>query len=193
MQAIGACQVAVFSGKLPSMDGPLSTPPPPTDPICRTCGQGALIRRKKFRMSGPVVVIGFILLIPSVLGVLFGILTLVGILAAHPQTPSIDLQTRTRLEAQQVPEPVITQVAANKQIDDEQLAALTPQQRTAVRDAQSSVSAHTAGTDAGAVVAGGLSLFVIVMSFVGGLLGWLLIMRKRVLQCTRCGAVVPAS
>jgi hypothetical protein len=144
-------------------------------------------------MSGPVVVIGFIVLIPSVLGVLFGILTLVGILAAHPQTPSIDPQTRTRLEAQQVPEPVITRVAANKQIDDEQLAALTPQQRTAVRDAQSSVSAHTAGTDAGAVVAGGLSLFVIVMSFVGGLLGWLLIMRKRVLQCTRCGAVVPAS
>jgi hypothetical protein len=142
-------------------------------------------------MSGPVVVIGFILLIPSVLGVLFGILTLVGV---GMNIPSMNPETRTRLEAQQVPEPVITQVAANKPIDEAQLAALTPQQQTAVRNAQSLVSAGKAKVGPGAfVVAGGLCLFVIVMSFIGGLLGWLLIMRKRVLQCTRCGAVVPAS
>src|SRR5262249_11257180 len=176
------------------MNAPLSTPPPPTDPLCRTCGQGALIRRKKFRMSGPVVVIGFILLIPSVLGMLFGILTLVGI---GMNIPSMKPETRTRLEAQRVPEPIITQVAANQPIDEAQLAALTPQQQTAVRDAQSSVSGPWPGkakARPGAfVVAGGLCLFVIVMSFVGGLFGWILIMRKRVLQGTRCGAVVPAS
>jgi hypothetical protein len=140
-------------------------------------------------MSGPVVVIGFILLIPSVLGMLFGILTLVGIVAAHSQIPSMNPETRTRLEAQQVPESVITQVAASKPIEEAQLTVLTPQQQTAVRDAQLSVSARKAAP----VVAGGVFLFVIVMSFVGGLLGWLLIMRKRVLQCTRCGAVVAAS
>ena len=95
------------------------------------------------------------------------------------------------------PEPVITQVAANKPIDEAQFAALTPQQRTAVRNAQSSVSGPWPGkakARPGAfVVAGGLCLFVIVMSFVGALLGWILVMRKRVLICTRCGAVVPAS
>jgi hypothetical protein len=149
--------------------------------------------RKTFRMSGPVVVIGFLLLIPSVLGMLFGILTLVGVALANSHMHSMERETRTRLEAQQVPEPVITQVADSKPIDEAQLAALTPQQQTAVRDAQLSVSAGKAGTDAGAVVAGGICLFVIVTSFVGGLLGWLLIMRKRVLQCTRCGAVIPAS
>ena len=151
------------------------------------------MRRKTFRMSGPVVVIGFILLIPSVLGMLFGILTLVGIGMAQSETPSMDPQTRTLLEAQQVPEPVITQVAASKPIDEAQLTALTPQQRTAVRDAQSSVSAGKVRWGAAGVVAGGFFIFIIVMSFVGGLLGWLLIMRKRVLKCTRCGAVVPAS
>ena len=54
----------------------LNTPPPvPAEhPLCRTCGQGALITRKTFRMSGPVLVIGFILLVPSFLGMLFGIL-----------------------------------------------------------------------------------------------------------------------
>jgi len=145
-------------------------------------------------MSGPVVVIGFILLIPSVLGMLVGILTLVGV---GMNIPSMSPETRASLEAQQVPEPVIAQVAANKPIDEAQFAALTPQQRTAVRNAQSSVSGPWPGkakAGPGAfVVAGGLCLFVIVMSFVGALLGWILIMRKRVLQCTLCGAVVPAS
>jgi hypothetical protein len=144
-------------------------------------------------MSGPVVVIGFILLIPSVLGMLFGILMLVSTGAAHSQRPSIDRETRTRLETQQIPEPVITQVAASKRIDEAQFAALTPEQQTAVRNAELSVGVGKVGPLGGAVVAGGLSVIVMVMSFVGGLLGWLLIMRKRILQCTRCGAVVPAS
>src|SRR5262249_14188445 len=78
-----------------------------------------------------------------------------------------------------------------------QFAALKPQQRTAVRNAQSSVSGPWPGkakAGPGAfVVAGGLCLFVIVMSFVGALLGWILIMRKRVLPCTLFGAVVTAS
>ena len=114
---------------------------PDQNPLCRTCGQGALVPRKTFRMSGPVVVIGFILRIPSVLGMLFGILTLVGMGMYHSQRPSMDSKTRTRLKSQQVPKPVITQVAASKPIDEAHLTALTLQQRTAVRDAQSSVSA----------------------------------------------------
>src|SRR5262249_11768101 len=52
-------------------------PEPAPNPLCHTCGQGALIRRTKFRMSGPVVAIGFILLIPSAVGMLFGFLMLV--------------------------------------------------------------------------------------------------------------------
>ena len=52
-----------------------------------------MIKRKRFRMSGPVVAIGFILLIPSVLGMLFGILMLVLTSAAalrlQPQASAI--------------------------------------------------------------------------------------------------------
>jgi hypothetical protein len=71
--------------------------------------------------------------------------------------------------------------------------SLTTQQRSAIHDAQLSVSAQKVGADAAAVIVGGFFVFVIVMSFVGGLLGWLLVMRKRVLQCAGCGAVVAAS
>lgn len=48
---------------------------------CKICDQGALVAKKVFRMSGPAVVIGFILLIPSILGMLLSALALLGIIA----------------------------------------------------------------------------------------------------------------
>jgi hypothetical protein len=43
-------------------------------------------------------------------------------------------------------------------------------------------------------VIGSVSAVVIgITSFVGGLLGWLLVMKKRVLKCSFCGAVINAS
>jgi len=169
-------------------------PRQPSNPLCRTCGQGALIRGKVFRMSGPVVAIGFILLIPSILGMLFGFLMLFATGVASSQTSaSGEREIRARLVAQQIPEPIISEVATGKTVSDAELVSLTYEQRAAVHDAQLSASAQKVGAGAGTVIAGGFSLFVIIMSFIGGLLGWLLIMRKRVLQCPLCGAVVPAS
>jgi hypothetical protein len=42
-------------------------------------------------------------------------------------------------------------------------------------------------------MAGGILVFFALAAFVGGLLGWLLIMKKKVLICPHCSAVVPAS
>ena len=142
-------------------------------------------------MSGPVVAIGFILLISSILGMLFGVLMLFATGAASSQT-SRSGEIRARLVAQQIPEPIISEVATGKTVSDAELVSLTSEQRAAVHDAQLSASAQKVGAGAGTVIAGGFSLFVIIMSFVVGLLGWLLIMRKRVLQCALCAAVVPA-
>jgi hypothetical protein len=145
-------------------------------------------------MSGPVVVIGFILLIPSVLGMLFGILMLVGTAASTSQiSPTIEKDVRSQLVAQDVPEPIIVKVVASKPVGDSELQTLTPEQVSAVRQAQLSSSGGKLGAGAGVALVGGFSIFIIVASFVGGLLGWLMIMRKRVLQCSRCGAVVAAS
>jgi hypothetical protein len=49
------------------------------------------------------------------------------------------------------------------------------------------------GNGLGATVGGWMSLAIAVPSFIGGLLGWLLIMRKRILMCSACGATVTAS
>ncbi len=104
---------------------------------CKVCDRGALVSKKVYRMSAPVVFIGFVLLIPSVLGMLFCFYMFVSV-ANVPM--SADETTRT----------------------------------------------------AGGL-AGGLFLLVGVFFMVGGLLGWLLVMKKQVLQCNLCNAVVNAS
>jgi len=46
---------------------------------------------------------------------------------------------------------------------------------------------------AGTIFGTGFFTLLLVLSFVMGALGWLMVMKKQVLQCTHCGAVVPAS
>ena len=87
-------------------------------------------------MSGAVVAIGYIFLVPSILGILFSFFMLIS-------------------------------------------AGLT--------------GSSTSDGHAAATVVGTVAIFFGVLSFVGGLLGWLLVMKKQVLQCTHCGAVIAAS
>ncbi len=48
---------------------------------CKICDQGAVIAKKVFRVSGPAVVIGFILLVPSILGMAASALAFFGLIA----------------------------------------------------------------------------------------------------------------
>jgi hypothetical protein len=102
---------------------------------CKVCDTGTLTQRKKYRMSGPVVAIGYIFLIPSILGILFSVFM-------WYTAMSIPLSTN--------------------------------------------------GAPASSL-AGGVAIFFGIASFVGGLIGWLLVMKKKVLECDACNAVVSAS
>ena len=145
-------------------------------------------------MSGPVVVIGFIMLVPSILGMLFGLLMLIGTGAAGTQvSASTENETRAGLVAQGVPETIVNEIISGKTVSNAELAKLPQRQQSAVQTAQISHTAGQVGTGAATAILGGFSIFVLIMSFVGGLLGWLLVMRKTVPKCSRCGAVVPAS
>lgn len=147
-------------------------------------------------MSTPVVVIGFVLLVPSVLGILFGGLMFIATFVGSSQTKTSELEismARMRLASVGVPNDIVDDVAAEKPVGELQLSRLTLTQRSAVREAQRKIEASKIGTGAAAACGVGLSFMIVIGSFVGGLLGWLLIMRKTVLQCFRCGAVVAAS
>jgi hypothetical protein len=160
-----------------------------------------MTRKRVYRMSGPAVVIGFILLIPSILGMLFGGLTFLmaaigGTAAAGNKLPVAELESiRRDLTAQRVPGDIIADVCAEKHVSETRLnlARLDSSQQLAVRAAELRISTAKGAPALAACCGGGFSVMIMIGSFVGGLLGWLLIMRKTVLQCFRCGAVVAAS
>lgn len=51
-------------------------------------------------------------------------------------------------------------------------------------------SAYSAGAAIGAAISGGFFLFIGASSFVGGLLGWLLLLTRKVFRCTVCGHII---
>ncbi|MGH2509761.1 MAG: hypothetical protein ACRDHZ_20465 [Ktedonobacteraceae bacterium] len=99
---------------------------------CKTCEVGVLRLEEKYRLSAPVVAIGYVLLLPSVLGI-------IGSCVVFAFT--------------------VGQSASGGQSAD----------------------------------AGDIAIFSALVFFVGGLFGWLLVMKKKVLRCTNCSAIVPAS
>lgn len=145
-------------------------------------------------MSGPAVVIGYLFLVPSVIGMIVGVMLFFATgKVASESGISIEKQARAKLQAVALPEVMITSVVTAKPISSNQLEALSAQQRAAILETQGTMAAGKIGAGAGSVIAGGLSIGLIIASFVGGLLGWLLIMKKWVLQCTACSATVAAS
>ncbi len=203
---------------------------------CKVCDRGTLRSVKTFRMSGPAVAIGFILLIPSICGMLFSGLLLLGALtipaltvptamSSNPAQSNFDaafrsncaksarqqiyslgiLPSQAKVESfcecglsiyketnsmttasqtcnQRAQDGTLDQVGSNV----DALYSNTPQQNITVTDSLIPTVMLSFVGSAGAVAMG-------IACFVGGLLGWLLVMRKRVLQCDTCGAVVNAS
>jgi hypothetical protein len=130
MKFCGHCGAATAAA-----DVSVPLPPPPMGsplvPRCQTCGSGTLRLEKTYRMSTPVVAIGYIILVPSLLWII-GCVTTMFRLSALPSSDGSSMAT-------------------------------------------------------------GMLFFLAVLGFVSGLLGWLLIMKKKVLRCTHCSATVQAS
>lgn len=168
-----------------------------TSPPCQICNSGHLTLRKTFRLSGPAVVIGYIFLIPSILGMLLGTLFLVGSCGAAAKAPAnseSDLQEiREKMEQAGLPEAMITKVLDGEFVGESERAGLSDDQRKALLQGSGEILGPKIAKGAGVFVAGGVSIFIIFVSFAGGLVGWLLTMKKRVLKCGNCGATVSAS
>jgi hypothetical protein len=161
---------------------------------CKTCEAGQLKKRKRYRMSGVVVLIGYILLIPSLLGIAFATMGVVATGSATEQVSgSMKREAEGKLRTAGVPPAIVQSVVDQHAVSQSELGQLTESQRQAVQQARLELAAGTVGAGAGAALAGGASLLFGVFSLVGGLLGWLLVMKKSVLQCNGCGAVVAAS
>ena len=175
-------------------------------PPCKVCDRGALVRKKIFRMSIPVVVIGFILLIPSLIGVAVGLFALISSITPNEnQEPMKQIRDRAAsgLRHNGVPEATINAVLdaasegrnedVTRLMDDNEMPEAD---RSWIYDAQDKI--RSAGLTQSppsppSPLSAAFSIGLIVGSFVGGIFGWLLVMKKRVLQCSVCGAVINAS
>jgi hypothetical protein len=186
-------------------------------------------------MSGPVVAIGFILLIPSILGILFSAFMFLGVNArtgdesaastresSRPVQSDFDANFRrscaksVKQKNQEVgyyaSQQLIEQycecaLSAFKETASETTAAETCLQRSKdgtleqpSQEVDAFYSGETShrtpdgdGENLFRVLGSGFAVALGIASFVGGLLGWLLVMRKSVLQCNVCGAVINAS
>ena len=149
---------------------------------CKTCDTGTMVNRKKYRMTGVVVLLGYIILIPSALGILY-----FGIVTSGAATGEVLATSKaaadSALRAANVPEAVITKVTALDSLVASDTITLTSAQRAVIRSEQLGLSAG---------IVGGV-FFIdnpVDSLLIGGLLGWLLVMKKKVLQCNSCGAVV---
>jgi hypothetical protein len=193
---------------------------------CKICDRGTLSLKTVFRMSGPAVAIGFILLIPSILGMIFSALMFLGVNALtggeastisneseRPFQSALDFNFRrncangfskenpsiTHSEIEQICE---CKLSAYKETGLETIdAAQTCVQETIngtldkpSRDVDalyfsntSHQSPDSAGSNLFRVAGSGFAIALGIASFVGGLLGWLLVMRrgcKRLLETT---------
>jgi hypothetical protein len=151
-----------------------------------------MVRKKTHRMSGPAVIVGYVFIVPSVLGMLFGLLMLFASgNASASAAESARSEVATNLRNANVDEAVIERVLAGHEVDSQALP--TYDQQFAVSSAQGQLAGAKIGGGAASVIGAGFSLFMIFSSFIGGLIGYLLTMKKQILQCSACEAVVQAS
>ena len=106
------------------------------NPNCNVCSEGTLKKKKKYRLSGPVVIIGYIFLIPSVLGILIGTLMLfstgAGISEMSKETKE---EIRSELSEANVPQRITEKVLAHEEITESEKSSLPQRQRNAVENA----------------------------------------------------------
>ncbi|MGA2219226.1 MAG: hypothetical protein ABSG51_14120 [Terracidiphilus sp.] len=181
-------------------------------------------------MSGPVVAIGIILLIPSVLGILSCAAMLllfntsVGVAlgvnansSGHPYQSAEDakfrksckegfIEANSRLPGVSAPQFCECALSVYKETGSIEGASRacadkgldgTLEQPSEDVDAfyysQTSIPTKAGLITAMSIFGNAFFLGWGITFFVSGLLGWLLVMRKRILQCNVCGAVVNAS
>lgn len=168
-----------------------------------------MTQAKISRMSNPVVVIGYILLIPSVLFVLlFGGCTVLGSIGtggavaeaaeevASLHDEAVMMLTDVGYSKDEAGTILATESYAYGVLDDSEYTEIQAAAVTSALAKESESSAIAVGAGLGTVASGFGAIIGIILTigaFVSGLVGWILIMKKKVLKCGSCSAIVDAA
>lgn len=172
------------------------------DVVCSVCRAGTLKRKKVYRMNGVVVLIGYLIAIPSMFGMVAGGCAIVGGAATavgpdYKKTQDEDReQIFAHLDEIGIPDAIVATLKGGGRVSESDLKLLPPKQETETRAAQIQLAGIEMLPATGAavgLVGGSSGVCLIAASLVSGLLGYLLIQTKKILKCNACGAVVAAS
>ena len=135
---------------------------PPTEPPvqgrtgCKVCGRGRLVRRKVYRMSGAVVSIGYILLIPSIMGIVLNALMFILPALGLAVTPEFTSADRQMLVDADIPERIVEEFAdGHWAVSIEDLSEMNTRQRHAVGVVQGSRGDKASASCCVGVIGGG--------------------------------------
>ncbi len=170
---------------------------------CKVCDTGVLQPTKVHRCHGALVVLGWLLLVPSLV-VLCGSIAGAGcavVGGAGTARASVALEPSdlavAALTSQGVPAEIVEKLRRGERVLELELEELTVEQRDAVRSQQNAMAiVRGAGALAGtsAVFFGGATFLCTgVSALFGAFAGWLFTLRRKVLRCLTCGALTPRS
>jgi hypothetical protein len=158
-----------------------------TDDTCTSCG-GALVSRRRYRMSPAVVAVGYCGLVMSMLAVFGGLIMvfwgidrLGSMFMEDMSAPQVEI-----LRVAGVPQEVIRKVAGAEAITIAEQEDLTDRQVRLIAEAQAHVAAAQAAAAAGAASARMSSIVIGGFCAVTALLSGLLLTRRTVRLCENC-------
>lgn len=147
---------------------------------------------KVYRRSPPVVAIGYLVLIPSLLGVLFcfGIVVAswVGAYTEHGLSPT----AVESLKKAGVPRELQKKLQGGHSISEKEIAGLNPDQKLEVLSANSAIIRSEAENGLFAMCGTSMALAAVIPFLLGGLIGWILVTKNPVLMCNCCRATISA-
>ncbi len=164
---------------------------PTGPPICGVCGAGALSKRVAYRLGVPGALIGWLILVPSFLGTTLSVLVLAGSYYASSAVIS-EMSEQDERALKDVPEELIEK-ARTFALTDAERRQLSVEQRIALDNLTFGPLANFLGAGLFGMIVGVPSVCLGFASLLGCLFGWLLTLKKKILKCNGCGAVVAAS
>lgn len=157
---------------------------------CPSCSSVHVTRRREYRHGNLAVFFGHLLVVPSILVVLFASM---GVVAVSPQAThdavADSMRASAALASTGVPERIASQVVARRPPSDAELAALTDEQRHAVRATQMSAAESSARASMSRFASGGTLALVVVGALASTGFGVLLLRRRIVAHCASCGTI----
>lgn len=164
---------------------------------CEKCASQGMEARKLFRSSGCLVVAGFGLIVCSALALGIGILSAtVGPRATRDAVATHDAgATSEALAALRripgLPPGVVQEFEAKEAISEETLAELPFDRQSRVRDVMIAYHGQRASTGFAGLFTAGVGTFIVLVLFAfgipGGIVGLILVRKRKVWRCAACG------